>query len=105
MEVCPLNAFLKKISLLLLILAIAAGAVGLIPRFKEEMAKKDVALLVEYSDIDVMARQAGLSFDVPGSRSSMVATAAPAVGAGGGGSRPAGGRPVGDPGGARRVVG
>ena len=58
-----MNAFLKKISLLLLILAIAAGAVGLIPRFKEEMAKKDVALLVEYSDIDVMARQAGLSFD------------------------------------------
>jgi len=58
-----LNAFLKKISLLFLIVAIAAGAVGLIPRFKEEMAKKDVALLVEYSDIDVMARQAGLSFD------------------------------------------
>jgi len=58
-----LNAFLKKISLPLLILAIAAGAVGLIPRFEEEMAKKDVALLVEYSDIDVMARQVGLSFD------------------------------------------
>ena len=58
-----MRAFLKKFTLPLLALTIVAGVLGLTARFKEESMKKDVTLLVEYADVEAMARQSGVEFE------------------------------------------
>lgn len=58
-----MSSFLRKLSFVLLLCAVVTGILGLQYRFREEMAKKDVALLMEYSDVEIMARQTGLDFD------------------------------------------
>ena len=58
-----MRAFLKKFVLPLLALTIVTGVLGLTARFKEESMKKDVTLLVEYADVEAMARQSGVDFE------------------------------------------
>lgn len=58
-----MRAFLKKLVLPLLALTIVTGVLGLTARFKEESMKKDVTLLVEYADVEAMARQSGVDFE------------------------------------------
>ncbi len=58
-----MSSFLRKLSFVLLLCAVVSGILGLQYRFREEMAKKDVALLMEYSDVEIMARQTGLGFE------------------------------------------